>query len=56
MSLKRLFELIIKYKRLELVDINDNSDLVISSKPNSEYKVWNINEKVNEIKDLIIKN
>lgn len=56
MSLKRLFELIIKYKRLELVDINDNPDLVISSKPNSEYKVWNINEKVNEIKDLIIKN
>lgn len=56
MSLKRLFELIIKYKRLELVDINDDPDLVISSKPKSEYKVWNINEKVNEIKDLIIKN
>ena len=32
MSLKRLFELIIKYKRLELVDINDNPDLVITSK------------------------
>ena len=61
MSLKRLFELIIKYKRLELVDINDNPDLVITSKSkydksNSKYKVWNINEKVNEIKDLIIKN
>lgn len=55
MSLKRLFALIIKHKGLELVDINDNPDLVISSKPNPEYKVYNVSENVNELKELMIK-
>lgn len=55
MSLKRLFALIIKYKGLELVDIDDNPDLVISSKPNPEYKVYNVSENVNELKELMIK-
>lgn len=63
MSLKRLFELIIKHKDLELVNINDNPDLVVSSKlssklsskSSSEYKVYNVSENVNELKELMIK-
>ncbi|EFS5446056.1 hypothetical protein HXS02_001489 [Campylobacter coli] len=59
MSLKRLFELIIKHKGLELVDINDNPDLVVSSKldskSSSKYKVYNVSENVSELKELMIK-
>lgn len=59
MSLKRLFELIVKHKGLELVDINDNPDLVVSSKLSSKsssgYKVYNVSENVNELKELMIK-
>lgn len=59
MSLKRLFGLIVKHKGLELVDINDNPDLVVSSKlsskSSSEYKVYNVSENVNELKELMIK-
>ncbi|AEF56801.1 hypothetical protein [Campylobacter phage vB_CcoM-IBB_35] len=59
MSLKRLFDLIVKHKGLELVDINDNPDLVVSSKLSSksspEYKVYNVSENTNELKELMIK-
>lgn len=59
MSLKRLFELIIKHKGLKLTDINDNPDLVVSSKLSSkyssEYKVYNVSENVNELKELMVK-
>ncbi|EPY8037283.1 hypothetical protein ACXG0S_001863 [Campylobacter coli] len=59
MSLKRLFELIVRYKGLKLVDINDNPDLVVSSKldskSSSKYKVYNVSENVSELKELMIK-
>ncbi|QOI69357.1 hypothetical protein F379_071 [Campylobacter phage F379] len=59
MSLKRLFELIVIHKGLKLVDINDNPDLVVSSKLSSkyssEYKVYNVSENANELKELMVK-
>ncbi|HEH4511403.1 TPA: hypothetical protein SG275_001355 [Campylobacter coli] len=59
MSLKRLFKLIVIHKGLKLVDINDNPDLVVSSKLSSkyssEYKVYNVSENANELKELMVK-
>ena len=63
MSLKRLFKLIVKHKGLKLTDTNDNPDLVVSSKLSSklssksspEYKVYNVGENIDELKELMIK-